>query len=444
MQLSYTEIPDHQVTGYGRSCSMLSETEIEAILASGLGRMPLDGKKVLVIIPDHTRTMPLPLFFRLLTQELSGRAAALDFLVALGTHPPLSESDKQRLVGITPEQQAGPYRHVHIINHAWKDPQAIISLGEIPKADIEVISQGLLSMDVPVRVNRLVLDYDHILVCGPVFPHEVVGFSGGNKYFFPGVSGPEIIDFTHWLGALITCYSMIGIKETPVRQVIDRAASLIKTPHHVLCSVLTQEGVHGLFVGSLEEAWSAAADLSAQVHIHWIKKPFAKVLSVLPRMYDEIWTGAKGMYKLEPVVADGGELIIYAPHINKFSEVHGKVISQIGYHVRDYFVKQWDRFKDLPWGVLAHSTHLRGVGGYDSTTGMESPRIQVTLATGIPEAECLAANLGYRDPLSIQIEEWQGREAEGILVVPHAGEMLYRLIVNEDNDIVFDTGKVHE
>lgn len=427
MNVSTTSITNQGLIGYGQSNRLLSENEIEAILVSGLSRLPLDGKRVIVIIPDHTRTMPLPLFFRLITRELSGRATALDFLVALGTHPPLSQASLEQLVGITPGQAAGPYQYIRLLNHAWKDPQALVTLGIISRAEIQDISNGLLALDVPVRLNRMILDYDYILICGPVFPHEVVGFSGGNKYFFPGISGPEVIDFTHWLGALITSYSMIGTKDTPVRQVIDRAASFIKTPYSALCSVVTTQGVHGLFIGASQEAFSAAADLSSQVHIRWMDYTFQRVLSVIPTMYDEIWTGAKGMYKLEPVVADGGELILYAPHIRQFSEVHGRIITQIGYHVRDYFTKQWDRFKEQPWGVLAHSTHLRGIGEYDATTGIERPRIQVALATGIPEAECRAVNLGYRDPTTIHPQEWAGREAEGVLLVPRAGEILYRL-----------------
>jgi nickel-dependent lactate racemase len=161
------------------------------------------------------------------------------------------------------------------------------------------------------------------------------------------------------------------------------------------------------------------------VHIHWVEKPYKQVLSVLPRMYDEIWVGAKGMYKMEPVIDDGGEVIIYAPHIKKFSATHGATIKEVGYHVRDYFVKQWERFKEYPWGVLAHSTHLRGVGTFEN--GVEVPRIQVTLATGIPEDECLAVNLGYRDPAKIVIKDWEGNEEDGLLLVPRAGEYLYRL-----------------
>jgi len=382
---------------------------------------------VLVVIPDHTRTMPLPLFFRLLTRELSGRASKLDFLVALGTHPPMSEGDLRKLVGISAEQHATTFKHIRLMNHAWDDPQALTTLGVIPASEMAEISNGLLAVDIPVRLNRMLLEYEHVLICGPVFPHEVVGFSGGNKYFFPGIAGREIIDITHWLGALITSYSMIGVKDTPVRRVIDRAAGFIPRPRHARCSVVPTKGLHGLFIGAPEQAYAAAADLSAQVHIRWVDKPFKQVRAGLPEIYDEIWVGAKGMYKLEPVVADGGELIIYAPHIREFSVVHGKIIRQIGYHTRDYFTKQWERFKDLPWGILAHSTHLRGVGEYDAETAVERPRIRVTLATGIAEAECRAVNLGYRDPATINPAEWAGREDEGILLVPHAGEVLYRL-----------------
>ncbi|HSD85339.1 MAG TPA: lactate racemase domain-containing protein, partial [Anaerolineae bacterium] len=383
---------------------MLDEQTIERILADGLNRLPLNDQRVLVIIPDATRTMPLPLFFRLIVKQLRPRVQAVDFLVALGTHPAMSDEALLKLVGLSAAEKAAQYADVQLLNHAWKDPDALTSIGTIRADEIAQLSNGLLKQEVPVRLNRLILDYDHLLICGPVFPHEVVGFSGGNKYFFPGIAGADIIDFTHWLGALITSYEIIGTPDTPVRRVIDRAASFIPRPRQALCSVITPEGVAGLFCGTPEEAWRAAADLSAQVHVRYVERPYRQVLSVMPEMYDEIWVGAKGMYKLEPVVADGGELIIYAPHIKEISVVHGALIRQVGYHVRDYFVKQWDQFKHIPWGVLAHSTHLRGVGTFEN--GIERPRIQVTLATGIPAEECHAVNLGYRDPATIDPQAW--------------------------------------
>ncbi len=296
---------------------LLTDSQIEQIVVSGLDSLPLQGKRLLVIVPDQTRSMPMPLFFRLITAEVMGRVKTVDFLVALGTHPPLSESQMLQLFGLTSERRAGRYGRVRFINHAWKDPAALAFVGEIPAAEIEGLSGGLLRMPVPVRLNCRILEYDHLLICGPVFPHEVAGFSGGNKYFFPGIAGAEIIDFTHWLGALLTSYEIIGVKDTPVRAVIDRAAALIPTPRHALCSVVTQEGVAGVFFGTPERAWSQAADLSAQVHIRWLDRPFRQVLSILPTMYTELWLGAKGMYKTEPVVADGGEVILYAPHLGE-------------------------------------------------------------------------------------------------------------------------------
>lgn len=405
---------------------MLTEQQIETIVVDGLNTVTWNHQRVLVIIPDATRSIPLPLFFRLIAKHLRPRVGALDFLVALGTHPAMSEEALLRLVGLTPEEKAAHYPTIRLFNHAWKDPNALITIGTIPANEVEQISGGLLSQDVPVRLNKLILDYDELLICGPVFPHEVVGFSGGNKYFFPGIAGADIIDFTHWLGALITSYDIIGTADTPVRRVIDRAASFIPRSRHALCSVVTHEGVEGVFFGTPEEAWRQAANLSAQVHVRYIERPYRQVLSVMPTMYDEIWVGAKGMYKMEPVIADGGEVIIYAPHIKEFSVAHGAVIRQIGYHVRDYFVKQWDQYKHLPWGVLAHSTHLRGIGTYDN--GLEHPRIQVTLATGISREECEQVNLGYRDPASIDVDEWAARNDPDLLVVPRAGEYLYRLV----------------
>ncbi len=271
------------------------------------------------------------------------------------------------------------------------------------------------------------LEYDQIIICGPVFPHEVVGFSGGNKYFFPGIAGPEIINLTHWLGALITSYKVIGAGYTPVRAVIDRAASLIPTPTLCFSSVVTHLGLNGLYYGDSKTAWQEAADLSAQVHIVYLDKPVKRVIAVMPEMYDDLWTAAKGMYKLEPVIVDGGEVIIYAPHITEVSFTHGAIIDKIGYHCRDYFLKQWTNFAHYPGGVLAHSTHVKGMGTYNEKTIMETPRIQVTLATGISKQRCDLINLSYLDPTTICLDDWQQIETENILIVPHAGEMLYRI-----------------
>jgi nickel-dependent lactate racemase len=403
----------------------LTRSEVRDLLENALADANLKGKRVLVIIPDSTRSGPIGVFFRIFNDLLSGEAARLDYLIALGTHRPMSRGEIRRHLDVTAEEMERHYGDVRVFNHRWSDTSTFENLGVIPAREIGELSQGLLSTDVPVTLNKMILEYDYLVTCGPVFPHAVVGFSGGNKYFFPGISGPEIIDITHWLGALITTSEVIGRKDTPVRSMIDRATDFIDRPKLCLSYVVRDAGLAGVFIGTPERAWSKAADLSARVNVVEVERTYQRVLAVMPRMYDDLWTAAKGMYKLEPVIADGGEVIIYAPHVDRISYTHGDVISEVGYHVRGFFSEQWDRFKHYPWSVLAHSTHLRGRGTYEK--GIERPRIRVTLATGIPRELCEKINLGYRDPTRIDLCDWHDRESEGILFVPEAGEKLYRV-----------------
>ncbi len=416
--------------GKGNIKTTLAEDDAREIIARGLADARLEGQRVLVIIPDSTRSGPMPLLFRLIHEALSGRVKALDFLIALGTHQPMPRKAILRHLGVTEAEMAGTYADVRVFNHEWMKPETFVQIGVITAEELAELSDDLFRMDVPVKINHMALAYDRLIVCGPVFPHEVAGFSGGTKYFFPGIGGSEIINVSHWLGAVITSYAIIGVKETPVRAMIDRAASFIPTPTLLIAEVVQGDALHGLYVGEMRPTWEAAVDLSAQLNIIWVDKPYKQILSVMPEMYDDIWTAAKGMYKLEPVAADGGEVIIYAPHITEISYTHGKILDEIGYHVRDYFLKQWDKFKDYPWGVLAHSTHLKGMGTYEN--GVERPRVTVTLATGIPEERVRRVNLNYRDPATIDPADFANREDEGILLVPHAGEMLYRLKQGSD------------
>lgn len=389
-------------------------------------QVPLDDfrqRRVLLIVPDNTRTAPLPVLFPALRTLLGPVVSRMDVLVALGTHPPMPVAKIRSMLGIAADD---PCHDVGLFNHEWDNPDALVTIGTLTKAETNEVTDGALSLDVPVQINRRILDYDIALVVGPVFPHEVVGFSGGNKYFFPGISGPELLNFFHWLGALITNVGIIGVANTPVRRVVDRAAQLIPVERRCLAFVVDSDAApYGMFYGTPEAAWRSASQLSGQVHIKRHAKPYRQVLSCAPEMYDELWVAGKCMYKLEPVVADGGELIIYAPHMKEISVTHGANIERIGYHVRDYFTKQWERFKDMPWGVLAHSTHVRGSGTYEN--GIERPRVQVTVASQIPRDVCERINLGYRDPATIDVESFANREHDGVLLVRKAGEHLYRL-----------------
>jgi len=404
----------------------LSVARVNEIVASTCPAEGYRGKRVLLIVPDGTRTAPIGLIFEALFSQIGAATSALDVLVALGTHQPMSDAAICQRLDITESQRQAKYGKVRFFNHSWDKPSTLKQIGILPAQDVSDLTHGLFAMDVPVEINRLVFDYDQVIIIGPVFPHEVVGFSGGNKYLFPGVGGPQILNFFHWLGAVVTNPKIIGNKWTAVRKVVDRAGGMVTVDKRCFCLVVDPANrLLGLFGGTPESAWDQASHLSAQVHVTYKPHPFHTIVSCAPPMYDELWTAGKCMYKLEPVLADGGELIIYAPHLSEVCVSHGEHIQRIGYHCRDYFLKQWDKFKDVPWGVLAHSSHVRGIGTFEN--GQERCRAVVTLATQIPEETCRRINLSYRAPSTIRLEDFANREDEGVLLVPKAGEMLFKL-----------------
>jgi nickel-dependent lactate racemase len=438
-------------TRVGDASTVLDEEVVRAFIIEQLAAYPFDGRSVCVLVPDHTRTCPLPLLMRAVHAALYGRVTRLTVVVALGTHAPMSDEALAAHLGYAPGHLVDTYPGTTVVNHEWWDTETFADLGTVPAARLAELSDGRLSLDVPVLLNRAVVEHDVALVVGPVLPHEVAGISGGNKYFFPGVGGQQIIDVSHWLGALITSAEIIGTTGiTPVRALIDDGAALIPSEKLAICVVTAEVAdgaadsavgvalpataagpraggmspLHSVSFGDTRSSWASAAEVCAASHITYLDAPVRRVLSIIPEMYDEIWTAAKGFYKLEPVVANGGEVILYAPHITEISSTH-KEIYDIGYHCRDYFVKQWDRFSHVHWGVLAHSTHLRGAGTYDARTGEENLRVQVTLATGIPENVCRSVNLGYLDPATVNITTFTA-DAD-TMVVPRAGEVLFRL-----------------
>jgi len=404
----------------------LDDECVSKLVGDALPTNDYRGQKILLIVPDHTRTAPVGLLFKSIYRQIGEATSALDVMIALGTHPPMSEEAICERLEISPDERHGEYAKVQFHNHEWDNPDALKEIGVIPSPDIAELSGGRFEMELPVKINRRLFDYDQVIIVGPVFPHEVVGFSGGNKYLFPGVSGPELLNFFHWLGAVISNPKIIGHKWTAVRKVVDRAGGMVAVDKRCFAMVVRPDkSLAGLFFGTPESAWDAAADLSNKVHVIYKDRPFHTIVSCAPSMYDDIWVGGKCMYKLEPVLADGGELIIYAPHIESISHTHEAGLLKIGYHCSAWLLENWGEFKNHPWGLLAHSSHVKGIG--EVVDGKEKPRANVTLATGLSEEMCSKINLGYRDPKTINIDDYDNREEEGVLLVLKAGEMLHRL-----------------
>ena len=397
----------------------MTETDISKAFAEHVPPLLNRGERVLLIIPATTRTAPIAMLLGQLLPVLQDSGVSVRILVALGTHPPLSDEALRGLTGLDPQGD------IPVLNHAWDDPGQLVELGELSAAEVEAASDGLMAQRVGLRLNRELTQADRILFLHPVFPHELVGFSGGAKYLFPGVSGPEMIEIVHWLGALRGSNQSIGRIDTPSRRVLIAAAAKLPFPMHSLSFVYHHGEITALEIGELTAAWERAARHAQQSHITYKPRSFQRVLSCCPAMYPDLWTGGKCVYKVAPVVADGGELIVYAPHVRCFSEVHQAVIEQLGYHVRDYFLAHMDRYAHLPKAVMAYAVIVKGDGTY--TNGVETPRIRVSFASQIPRETCEAANIGYVDPATITPDDWRDREDEGVLFVERAGEMLYRL-----------------
>lgn len=414
------------IVGKGSIDHPLTDLDVREICASALADLPLDNKRVLVLIPDHTRHAPIDLFFAVLTDLLCPRVRNLDVLVATGTHQPMSKERLYSHVGITASDHAAKFPNVRFHNHEHDNPAALVSLGTLAADEVSSLTNGLFNQPIPVTINRMATAYDHIVIVSPVVPHEAMGFAGGNKYFFPGIAGLDVVETFHWLAAVITNPVVNGVKDTPTRRVIDRAVTYLQTPRTCLAfAVDDHHRLACLFAGEPKEAWSRAADYSAQLHITYLDRPRRTILGITPPIYEELWVAGKAMYKLEPVAEEGGEVIIYGPHIKEISFTHGPAIRKVGYHVRDFFTKQWDRYASEPKLILAHSTNVRGIGEFEN--GRERPRVTVTLATSIPEDVCTSVSLGYRDPRSIDLDAWRKSEDDHVLVVENAGQILHRL-----------------
>lgn len=421
-----TKNPDGGVHTIGSAVGYLEPEQVAAFIAAELARIDVDGKSVCLLVPDDTRSCPLPQLLPLIYAALAPRAAELTALIALGTHAAMSDEAINKFFAAGQDVKA-LWPKLKFVNHEWWKPESFAHLGMVSAAQLQEISEGRLSYEVPIEINKLATEADVTIVVGPVFPHEVVGFSGGAKYFMPGVAGHEIIDASHWLGALISSATIIGSPGiTPVRALINESVGRVPCEVFALCMVV-QSGpgnLHAMSFGSAHGAWEAASAISSGTHITYLDKPVQKVLSIMGTKYQDIWTAAKGMYKVEPAIADGGEVIIYAPHVKEFAFSHPE-LEQIGYHCMPFFLAQWDEYGHFPGGLLAHSTHLRGQGTYSVEEG-ERCRITVTLATGISEERCRAMNLNYLDPATLDIDAFP-KDDPDYLFIPHAGEMLFRL-----------------
>jgi lactate racemase len=428
MEIAVGELKSGTI-GIGSPDANLSAHELREVVEDALAHLP-SGARVLAIVSDKTRDDNTDLLFPFAADYLSGRrVATLDALIAQGTHVPMTAKEKGEKLG------TGDGRSIYglgrIFDHHWNEPDELVEIGELSAARVGEITAGIYTKSIPLTINRLVAadNYDYVLVFGATVPHEVVGFAGGAKYFFPGVAGPELTHATHWLGALAGIENTIGRVETPTRNLIEAAADHI-TPE-IICftTVVTRNDddrirTHALFAGDFRQSLREAAEVSKAVHIKYTGRKYRSVVALLDEHYDELWVGGKASYKLGGVIESGGELIIYAPHLRCLSETHGTIIERFGYgviqQIQELVAESGELEENLC--VAAHLAHV-AYAGREIETGRIVPRYKITLASQIDEETCRRVNLGFMDYRKFRLEDYENDP--DTLIVERAGRDLY-------------------
>jgi nickel-dependent lactate racemase len=426
MMTSATETTS-AVGGRGDPSCDLTQADLHSILLEALASIS-PGSSVLAVVADKTRDDNTNVLFPIAAQILAPRRLRnLDVLIAQGTHQPISEKDKREKIGADGAAVPGLGQ---IFDHDWANPSKLTTIGRLHAGQVKEISAGLVNTSLDVRINRLLEAgrYDTVLVFGATVPHEVVGFSGGAKYFFPGVAGPELTHATHWLGALAGIEGTIARTETPPRHLLEAAADFLSAQVISINSVVTRDAgrlrTHALFYGDLRKALRKAAEVSRVVHIKYTGRKYKRVVALLDTHYKDLWVGGKASYRLGPVIEEGGLLIIYAPHLKTISDTHGELIKRYGYapleRMRELVLQSDELRRNLC--VAAHLAHV-AFAGRRLADGTIVPRYSICLASELDAQTCAQLNLLYMNPKSFRLDDYSSDP--DTLVVERAGQDLY-------------------
>ncbi len=426
--MSTVSAPASFMTGKGQPDFDLRPADLREILSEALSTISR-GSSVLAIVADKTRDDNTDILFPLAAQILADRKIAkFDALVAQGTHTPMPDQEKRIKIGARGTTQVPGLGH--IFDHDWADPDKLVTIGILNSERVKEITGGLIDRSIELKVNRLLAPglYDTVLIFGTTVPHEVAGFSGGAKYFFPGVAGPELTHATHWLGALATIEKVIGRVETPTRHLFEAAADFVPSRVISLNSVVTRDGgrlrTHALFCGNFRQGVRKAAEVSRHLHIKYTRRKYKRVVALLDEHYDDLWVGGKASYRLGPVIEEDGALIIFAPQLTTISETHETLIKRYGYapleRIRELVSQSQELQQNLC--VAAHLAHV-SFAGRRLADGSIVPRYSITLASAVDPDTCRHVNLRYLDPRIFRRKDYEG-DAD-TLVVEQAGRDLY-------------------
>ncbi len=367
----------------------ITRREIEEALSSWLDGFQRKFDKVLLLPPDYTRSLSQAGLITQILYERLSPGAQVDIMPALGTHVPVSDEERLKMFGpAIPKER--------FIAHDWRDD--IERIGEIPESYVKEISQGQIDFAIGVEVNKRLFDksYDLIISIGQVVPHEVVGMANYTKNILVGCGGKEIIDKSHFLGAVYGLENLMGKDYSPVRKVFDYAEAnfLCDIPLQYILTVTTTDEdetkIRGFWAGRRRELFEEAVRLSQELNFMLLDKPLERVVVYLdPEHYKSTWLGNKAIYRTRMAIADDGELIIIAPGVKQFGEdmAIDALIRKYGYSGTPRILELVKKDKDLGdnLSAAAHLIH-----------GSSEERFQSTYAPGyLTREEIEGVNFNY-------------------------------------------------
>ena len=408
------------ITHGGRDTVITSE-EKRSLLHEALLKLGGIPKKILVIPPDITRLHSNAGELTQILYELwdTANGTTFDILPAIGTHAPMTEPQIAEMYGDLPKAT------YHI--HHWRT--GLHHFGEVPSEFVQEVSQGKLDYSIPVAVNRRLVEgnYELIISVGQVIPHEVIGIANGFKNVLVGAGGVEMINKSHFLGAVDGMERLMGRTDTSVRRVLNYAHThyLKQLGIVYVMSVMDADAsgarvMRGLYVGDDARTFETAAELSRAVNMTFLDEPLAKVVVYLdPREFKSTWLGNKAIYRTRMAMADDGELIIIAPGLREFGEDAeiDRLIRKYGYRGTPTTLKAVSENPELQENLSAAAHLIHG-----STEG----RFKVTYATGhLTQAEI--ESVGYQwAPVNEVLAEYNPETLVSTMVA-------FSISVNPDN-----------
>jgi nickel-dependent lactate racemase len=347
----------------------LSDREIDALFSEALSKALAELKgHVLIIPPDITRFYSRGGFLTgIASRELGDRLGAV--MPALGTHMAMTGEEMRRMYPKTPPAL---FRV-----HDWRND--VTTLGRIEKAWVEKATDGCARYDWPVQVNKLLLEggFSMILSIGQVVPHEVIGMANHTKNLFVGTGGKEAIDKSHFAGASYGMERMMGRTDTPVRALFDegfrRYGDRLPPVLYALTVIGQREdgtnAVRGLYAGFGRECFEEAAALARKVNVNLLDEPVKKAVVYLePEEFRTTWLGNKAVYRTRMAMADGGELLILAPGLERFGEdiEVDRLIRKFGYRPGKEILELAEKEKEIAenLSVAAHLIHGSSEGRF--------------------------------------------------------------------------------